>query len=71
MIVEESERGSTYSHEHLNNPLAVRGEYLVTSIRVEKLGAHERVIVYTRGQNAGMLIVNPGDGKLIAERLLK
>jgi hypothetical protein len=36
---------------------------LVTSVKVEKIGAHEHVRVWVRGQLAGSLVVGIGDGE--------
>ena len=43
---------------------------LVTSVRVERFGAHEQVKVWTRGGLAGVLVVSEGDGKKLGKRLL-
>lgn len=43
---------------------------LVTSVRVEIVGSHDVVHVWTRGGKAGTLTVSLGDGDLIAKRLM-
>jgi hypothetical protein len=43
---------------------------LVTSVRVEIVGGHDVVHVWTRGGKSGTLTVNLGDGDLIAKRLM-
>lgn len=42
---------------------------LVSSVRVERVGVHDIVHVWSRGGKAGMLTVAPGDGYAIAARL--
>lgn len=43
---------------------------LVTTVRVEPAGAHERVTVWIRNANVGTLTVGAGDGELLARLLL-
>lgn len=48
---------------------SVGRDWLVSSMRVDMQGKHELVRIWTRGALAGLLIVEPGDGALIAARL--
>jgi hypothetical protein len=43
---------------------------MVTSVRVEPAGAHDRVSVWNDGAFAGELVVEAGDGGPLAERLV-
>jgi hypothetical protein len=43
---------------------------LVTTVSVDAYGAHDRVMVWSRGGHAGSLIVDKGDGEALAARLL-
>lgn len=43
---------------------------LITSIRVESLGTHAHLTVWTRGGNAGTLVVDAADGIPLALRLV-
>jgi hypothetical protein len=43
---------------------------LISSVRIESEGIHERVTVWTRGQCSGSLVVDAGEGEKLAERLL-
>lgn len=47
-----------------------REKNLVTSVRVERSGAHDRVSVWNDGAFAGELVVEPGDGVPLARRLV-
>ncbi|MEE9395219.1 MAG: hypothetical protein V3W41_22230 [Planctomycetota bacterium] len=43
---------------------------LISSVRVERLGGHEHVHVWTRGAKSGVLIVGVGEGVGVGVRLL-
>lgn len=43
--------------------------YVVSSARVERVGAHDRLRIWNRGALAGELVVNAGDGESIAARV--
>jgi hypothetical protein len=45
-------------------------EQLVTSVRVERAGAHERVTIWLRGANVGALTAGEGDGQRLRRLLL-
>ena len=60
-----------YNAAGRQTPGFVASTVAVTSVVVGSHHGHEHVQVFTRGASAGTLIVNPGDGRIIAERLLK
>ena len=43
---------------------------IVSSVRIESNGHHDRVTIWNRGGNAGTLTVKAGDGKMIARWLM-
>lgn len=42
---------------------------LISSVRVETIGAHEHVRFWVRGQFCGSLVVGPGDGERFKQAL--
>lgn len=47
-----------------------RNQFIVSTVKVERHGAHDHVRVWSRGGYAGYLIVSAGDGADVAARLL-
>lgn len=64
------DRTTEYRHPCRDLPNRVRGDLLVTSVRVEEGPGHDHVHVWNRGGKAGTLVVNSGDGHPIARLLL-
>ena len=46
------------------------GSFVVSSVRVETNGVHDRVTVWNRGGNAGTLMLRAGDGDVYARALM-
>jgi hypothetical protein len=44
--------------------------FVVSSVRVETNGVHDRVTVWNRGGNAGTLMLRAGDGEVYARALM-
>jgi len=59
-----------YQHPARDLPTTVRGDLLVTSVRVESGPGHDHVHVWNRGGKAGTLVVTRGDGDRFADLLL-
>lgn len=59
-----------FVHPERDLPHTVRGDLLITSVRVERAFGHDHVHVWNRGGKAGMLVVSEGDGERIARLLL-
>lgn len=59
-----------YRHPYRDLPNAVRGDLMITSVRVEQGPGHDHVHVWNRGGKAGTLVVTSGDGYAIARLLL-
>lgn len=53
------------------SPGFVASAVAFTGVRVTVVHNHDHVEVFNRGGNAGTLIVNKGDGEILAARLLK
>lgn len=59
-----------YEHPDLNRPITVRGELVITSVRVIESHSHDEVHVWNRGGKSGVLAVTKGDGHSVAKLLL-
>lgn len=60
----------TLKHPARDLPDTVKGNLVVTSVRVEESPGHDLVHVWNRGGKSGVLTVNKGDGLEFARRLL-
>lgn len=60
-----------FRHPKRDLPQTVRGELLITTVRVEPGPGHDLVHVWNRGGKAGVLTVTKGDGIAVAALLLR
>lgn len=50
---------------------AIPAEWVVSSVAIEEVGAHDRIRVWSRGALAGELVLQRGDGEVFATLALK
>jgi hypothetical protein len=61
---------SEHPHPARDLPTTVRGDLLITTVRVAEGPGHDFVHVWNRGGKSGTLTVTKGDGRAVAARLL-
>ena len=61
---------TVFEHPDLHNPLFVKTDHLITSVRVLEGPGHDTVTVFSRGQCTGTLTFNKGEGRIIARSLV-
>jgi hypothetical protein len=64
-------KNTEYKHPLRDHPHTVKGDLLITTVRVEESPGHDYVHVWNRGGKAGTLVVSKGDGRRIATALLE
>jgi hypothetical protein len=48
---------------------SIAGDFFISSVTVQKQGAHDVIRIWSRGAMAGILMLELGEGSLFAQRL--
>jgi hypothetical protein len=63
-------RRTVYKAKNLDAPDTVRSHVVVTTCVLEENAGHDLLAVFNRGGRSGQLVVQKGDGALLADRLM-
>ena len=58
-----------FEHPELHHATTLKNKLVISRVRLEQMGGHERLTVWYRGGGSGTLVVDAGDGEKIARNL--